>query len=88
MQIFDYIFTGLSILAVLIILVYALKTKKFFKTILINAILGWTTLLILYAAFPITNFRIELTPYTVGASGIFGLPAVVAMAIVNMVFGL
>ena len=62
--------------------------KKFFKTIFTSSIIGIVTLLILQFTSNFTGFKIEITPYTLGFSGIFGLPGVVATVICKMIFGL
>ena len=78
MEYFNYIVIGFLCIAVLTVLVFALRTKKFFKTLLTSAIIGESVLLILYFTSSFTAFSIELTPFTLGTSGIFGLPGVCA----------
>ena len=85
---FDYLFIALSCIAVIIILGFAFATKKFLKTITTSALLGIVTLFILHFTAPITGFSLEITPYTLGGAGIFGLPGVVCITISKMIFGL
>ena len=87
MQFINYIIIGYSCLSVLIILFFALRTKKIFKTMLISAALGISTLLILYFTSSLTGFTIQLTPLTLGVSGVFGLPGVVAIVLCKMILG-
>lgn len=88
MTFYDYLMMSLAILAVLIVLIYAMKTKHFFKTILSSAVIGLFTLIVLYLFSPITGFKLEVTPYTLGGSVVFGLPGVVCMSLAKMLFGL
>ena len=87
MTVFDYIIMSLCILSILIVLFFALRTGKFFKTLITSALIGIVTLLILYFSSKLTGFSIELTPYSLGTSALFGLPGVVAMVICKMIFG-
>ncbi|MEE1003486.1 MAG: pro-sigmaK processing inhibitor BofA family protein [Acutalibacteraceae bacterium] len=87
MTVFDYIMVGCASLGVLIVLFFALRTRKFLKTLLSSAIIGIITLLILYFTSDLTGFSVMLTPYTLGTSCIFGLPGVVAIVICKMIFG-
>lgn len=87
MTVFDYIMMGFAILSFLIVLFFALRTRKFFKTLITSALIGLLTLSILYFSSGITGFSVELTPYTLGTSAIFGLPGVVAIVICKMIFG-
>ncbi|MGN0173940.1 MAG: pro-sigmaK processing inhibitor BofA family protein [Acutalibacteraceae bacterium] len=87
MTYFDYIIIGCTTLAVIIVLFFALRTRKFFKTLLTSAVIGIITLLILHFTSSLTGFSMELTPFTIGTSSIFGLPGVVAIVICKMIFG-
>ncbi len=88
MKIYNYIIIGLFCLSLLIVLIFAIRTKKFFKTIITSSIIGIISLLILHFTSKITGFNIEITPYTLGFSSVFGLPGVVATVITKMIFGL
>lgn len=85
---FDYLFIALGVTAVLIVLGYAIATKKFVKSLMFSAVTGIASLLILHFTAPLTGFTLELTPYTLGGAGIFGLPGVVAITAAKMIFGL
>lgn len=84
---FDYLFIALGVLAVLIVLGYAIATKKFIKSLLFSAVTGITSLMILHFTAPLTGFMLELTPYTLGGAGVFGLPGVIAITVAKMIFG-
>ena len=87
MTVFDYIMIGCASFGVLIVLFFALRTRKFFKTLITSALIGVATLFILYFTSDITGFSVMITPYTLGTSCIFGLPGVVAVVICKMIFG-
>ncbi len=88
MEYFNYIAIGFLCVAVLVVLIFALFTKKFFKTMLSSALIGESVLLILHFSSAFTAFSLELTPFTLGTAGIFGLPGVVAITISKIVFKL
>lgn len=85
---FDYLFAGLGVLAALIVVVYAVKTGKFLKTVGFSALTGASALLILHFTAGLTGFSLELTPFTLSTSVIFGLPGVVCITLSKMIFGL
>ncbi len=87
MTFFDYMFIALSVISVLIVFGYAIATGKFMKTMIFSCISGLATLLILHFTAGLTGFSLELTPYTIGGAGVFGLPGVVCITIAKMVFG-
>ena len=87
MTYFDYIIIICALIAVLVVLFFALRTRKFIKTMLSSALIGISTLLILHFTSGLTGFSAELTPFTLGTSGIFGLPGVVAIVVCKMIFG-
>ena len=87
MNIFNYIMIGCTVFSILVVLFFALRTRKFFKTLLTSALLGITTLLILHFTSNLTGFKLEITPYTLSASSFLGLPGVVAIVLCKMIFG-
>ncbi len=88
MELFDYIVIAFGIISVLIVLFFAIRTKKFFKTLIFSALIGISTLLILHFTSGLTGFSAEITPFTLSTSGVFGLPGVIAIVICKMIFGL
>lgn len=88
MKIFNYIVIGLFCLAVLFVLFFALRTKKFFKTILTSSLIGVSSVLILHFTSMFTGFTLEITPFTIIFSSIFGMPGVVVIVICKMIFGI
>lgn len=83
---FDYLFMALGIIAALIILIYALLTRKFIKSLLILSAIGFTVLTLLHFTAPFTGLSLEYTPYSIAASCLFGMPGVVCMVICKMIF--
>lgn len=88
MEYFNYTVYIFSAVAVLSVLIFALRTKKFLKTLITSALLGLSILFILHFTSGFTSFNIELTPFTLGVSGIFGLPGVIAITLSKIIFGL
>lgn len=88
MNFFNYIAIAFFVISVLIVLFFAIRTKKFLKTLIISALIGISTLLILHFTSKLTGFSVEITPFTLGTAGIFGLSGVIAIVICKMIFGL
>lgn len=88
MEYFNYILIALAVVSILLLIVFALLTKKFFKTVLLSAVGGVVTLLILHFSSSLTGFEIGINPSSVGVSTVLGLPGVIAMVIIKMIFGL
>ena len=81
LRIIFYIFFAVYILMYILLLI---KTKKFFKNLAINAIIGIVALFVLALLKGITGFYIPLNQYTVVSSGIGGLPAVCGLLILRV----
>ena len=71
---------------VLIILGFAIKTKKTFKILFFNAFLGITSLAIINLTAKFTGAYIPINEYTVTGCGIFGVPAVIFFLILRFIF--
>ncbi len=76
MNTFNIIFIAILSLHTLVILFFALKSHKFFKTLLFNAFLGLCVLAIIDLTAKYSGLYIPLNPYSVISSGVFGIPAV------------
>ena len=87
MNYISYIVITYAALSTLIVLFFALRTKKFLKTLLTSAIMGISTLLILYFTSSLTGFMVQLTPLTIGVSGVFGLPGIVSIVLCKLILG-
>lgn len=88
MNLIHYILIALAVISSILLLIFALLTKKFLKTIFLSALGGIVTLLILNFSSGITGFEIGINPSSVGVSAVLGLPGVIALVVIKMIFGL
>lgn len=65
---------------------FAAKTKKFFKSISLVAIIGVLSLVILHLLEPIINIKLPLNIYTLSLSVLTGIPGVIFILISNFLF--
>lgn len=86
MEILKYIILSALGITVLLILFFALKSRKFFKTLFFNAFLGITALAVIDITSKFSGVYIPVNYYTVGASGVLGLPGVFGFLISNFIF--
>ncbi len=86
MDVLKYIFLGLICITILIILIFALKSRKFVSTLLINLIFGWGAIAIIDLTSIFTGVYIPINYWTVSAGGIFGTPGVVGLLLLNFIF--
>lgn len=82
----------LSVLAVitvcvffLIILVFHIRSRRPLRSLLLNAALGIISLVAINLTTRFTGVHIPVNWFSVGGSGIFGLPAVFALLILQMI---
>lgn len=68
-----------------IYLILGAKTKKPFKTIFLNAFLGILLLLAISFTKRYTGINLPVNGYTLGLSGIFGIPGAVFLLIANLI---
>ncbi len=68
----------------LCILFFALKSHKFFKTLIFNAFLGICILVIIDLTAEFTGIYIPVNPYTVGAGASFGVPAITLLLVLQI----
>lgn len=59
-----------------VLLILHIKSHKIIKSIFLNALLGFAAIVIINITQKFTDVHIPLNWYTVGGSGIFGLPCV------------
>ncbi len=88
MTFYDYLMIALAVIAVVVVLVFTLRTGKFFKTLLWSAVWGLSAMIVLWAFSPLTGFKLEFTPLSIGTGAIFGLPGVICMAVTKMLWGM
>lgn len=81
---FIFLIIVLSVFA-LCVLFFAIKSHKFFKTLLFNAFLGISVLAIIDLTAKFTGMYIPLNWYNVGGSAVFGIPAVILFLIMQII---
>lgn len=86
MDIFKWATIILLAVSVLIILVFAARTKRALRCLLINSFLGISVFLILYFTKKFTGIVLALNVYTALGSAIFGIPAVIGFLLLNLIF--
>lgn len=74
----------LSVCAFLLLILH-IKSKKTIKSILLNAILGFAAIVVINLTQKFTGVHIPLNWYTVGGSGVFGLPAVCGIILAQII---
>lgn len=63
-----------------------IKSHRFVKSVFLNAILGFAAVAAINLTQKFTGVHIPLNYFTVSGSGIFGLPAVCATVLVQIIF--
>lgn len=86
MEFLKIFFLSLLGLTALILLIMALYSKSFIKTLFFNAVSGIGILIIINLTSKFTGVHIPLNYYTVSAAGVLGLPAVLGLLIANFIF--
>ncbi|MBR7132819.1 MAG: pro-sigmaK processing inhibitor BofA family protein [Clostridia bacterium] len=69
-----------------VILIFAIKSKKPFKALILNAILGVAVLGIVDLSSKLTGVYIPINEYTVLGSSIYGLPAICGFLLLRFIF--
>lgn len=79
---------GIAVIAVgaVALLIFAAKTGKLFKTLLLNAFLGIAVMAIIDLTAKFTGVHIPVNQYTVAGSAVFGIPAVCGFLILPIIF--
>lgn len=72
-------------LTVFIILIFAIIGTKPLKTLLINACLGLAALALVDLISKFTGVYIHLNEWSIGASSVFGIPAVCGLVLLQMI---
>ena len=75
----------LSLLELVLLFLYA-KSGRFFKMLILNALLGFLTFVVINLLSRFTGFSIALNLYTVLGSALFSVPAVIFFLILPFVF--
>lgn len=66
------------------LLIFHIKSRRMFRSIFLNALLGLCALALVNAVWRFTGVHIPLNWYTVGGSAVFGIPAVCGVVILQM----
>lgn len=69
----------------LVILFFAIKSRKFFRTLLFNAFLGISILALIDLTSFFTGMHIPVNWCSVGGCGVFGVPAVCFFLILQII---
>lgn len=85
MQYLKYSVIGLLIITSLIILIFALLSKKPLKTLIINALLGLISLAVVDLVSRYTGVYICLNEWTVSASAVLGIPSVLGFVLLQLI---
>ena len=72
--------------AALLIVGFAFFSRRFFKIILINALLGVASLIVIRAISTFTGVSLEVNPWTLTSASAFGMPAICGMLMLNLIF--
>ncbi len=83
MTFLKYLLLTLFALSVIFTLIFAIKSRKPIKFLLLNAFLGISTLLILYFTRKITGVFIAINPYTIFSASVCGIPSVILILFLN-----
>ena len=83
---FTYILIGAALICAAAILICAFKTKHPVRTILISALSGIAVLSIVSITGAFTGVSLPINGWTVGCSGVAGVPGVLLMLVMRMVW--
>lgn len=74
------------VVSVLIVLVSAVKTKRFFSCVILSALQGIAAIFAVNALGLVTGLHLSLNGYTITSSIIGGTPAVIGMILLEIIF--
>ena len=83
---FNNLVLSLSSIYLLCYLIFATLTKRFIKTVLITALIGVTSLFLVKYIGGYFNISLPINIYTLTLCGFTGLPGVVLMLLLNIIF--
>ena len=86
MEIIKYILISVLILSELIIIYFAIKSKKFLRTLFLNAFLGIIAIIIVNLTKKYSGVYIPVNYYTLGIGSILSIPGVIGILICNFIF--
>ncbi len=74
------------VLSALIIIISAIKTKRFFSCVILSSLQGIIAVFAVNALGLVTGLHLSLNAYTITASAIGGTPAVIGLIILEIIF--
>ena len=79
---------GIAVIAIgaLVLLIFAAKTGKPFKSLLLNAFIGIAVMAVIDLTAKFTGVHIPVNWYTVTGSAVFGIPAICSYLILPLIF--
>ena len=82
---FWYIVYGIIIITLITVLIFALVSRRFFKTILFNSLLGLCAIVLINLTSKFTGVHIPLNYYTVFGGASLGIAGVIGVLILNLI---
>lgn len=86
MEILKYSLLAFGLIFVISTFVLAVRSKKAFRFLFLNALIGILLFLCLYFTKNFTSLNLYLNEFTFFGSAIFGIPAVIAFLFLNLIF--
>ena len=86
MEFFKYGGIALAVLCGLVLLIFAFKSGKPLRTLLLNALLGISVLILINLTTRFTGVHIPINRWTAGFSAGFGIPAVGLFVMLPLIF--
>ena len=86
METVNGVFFALSVIYVIVLFCIAFLGKKSFRYISINAIIGLAILFALSLLSGIIGFGIPINAYTLAISGLCGVPGIIMLLLLNLIF--
>lgn len=86
MEFFKYGVIALAALCGLVLLILAFKSGKPLRTLLLNALLGISVLILINLTTRFTGVHIPINRWTAGFSAGFGIPAVGLFVMLPLIF--
>lgn len=88
MQIFQTVMLGAIIIYGIFLLAFALKTKKPLKTLMLSALIGIIALVCVNLTSGLTGVMLHINGWTVVTSAVVGIPGVLAMLTLRILWGI
>ncbi len=86
MEILKYIALCVVFIGIIAILIIAIKSRKPFKFLILNALIGFALMLILHFTEKFTGIKFPINQYTAIGGSILGVPAIIGFLIFNIIF--